>query len=135
MKSERGLFVIVIFSMAAFLVIPNFLRNAEAWQGGNSGFEGYHGVQMARGGGDEDRRGGEAEEGPRGGKAVEGPRGNVAAEGPRGNVAVGTRYQDLPDSAHPLIVGDRTYYLDDSGVYYLPCDDDWTVYCVVPAPQ
>jgi len=79
-------------------------------------------------------RGGRAFEGPRGGEAVEGPRGNVAVEGPRGNVAVGTRYNILPGSARVLIVGDRTYYVDDSGVYYLPCDDDDTVYCVVTAP-
>jgi hypothetical protein len=76
-----------------------------------------------------------AEAGPRGGRAVEGPRGNVAVEGPRGNVAVGTRYTVLPDSAKALILNNRTYYVDDSGVYYLPCDDDNTVYCVVPAPQ
>jgi len=71
----------------------------------------------------------------RGGGVVEGPRGDVAVEGPRGNVAVGTRYPVLPDSAHPTIMGDRTYYVDSGGVYYLPCDDDATVYCVVPAPQ
>ena len=75
-----------------------------------------------------------AEAGRRG-RAVEGPRGNTAAEGPRGNVAVGTRFNSLPDSAKPLIVGDQTYYVDDSGVYYLPCDDDDTVFCVVPAPN
>jgi hypothetical protein len=76
-----------------------------------------------------------AEAEPRGGRAVEGPRGNVAVEGPRGNVAVGTRYTVLPDSAKALILNNRTYYVDDSGVYYLPCDDDNTVYCVVPTPQ
>jgi hypothetical protein len=80
-------------------------------------------------------RGGRAAEGPRGGEVVEGPRGNVAAEGPRGNVAVGTRFNVLPDSAKPLVVSDRTYYVDASGVYYLPCVDDATVYCVVSAPQ
>jgi hypothetical protein len=74
------------------------------------------------------------EAGPRGERAVEGPRGG-AVEGPRGNVAVGTRYNVLPDSAKATIVGDRTYYVDGSGVYYLPCDDDTTVFCVVPAPQ
>ena len=74
-------------------------------------------------------------EAARAGRAVEGPRGGEAVEGPRGNVAVGTRYNSLPASARTLIVGDRTYYVDDSGIYYLPCDDDTTVYCVVPAPQ
>jgi len=95
--------MITFFLMAALMVFPYSLRNAEA--------------------------------GPRGGRAVEGPSGNVAVEGPRGNVAVGTRYNVLPDSAKALIVGDRTYYLDASGVYYLPCDDDTTVFCVVAAPQ
>jgi len=71
----------------------------------------------------------------RGGRAVEGPRGNIALEGPRGNVAVGTRYPALPPSARSVTVGERTYYVDDSGVYYLPCDDDATVYCVVPTPE
>ena len=76
-----------------------------------------------------------AEAGPRGGGAVEGPRGNVAVERPRGNVAVGMRCTVLPDSAKARILNNRTYYVDDSGVYYLPCDDDDTVFCVVPAPQ
>ncbi len=80
-------------------------------------------------------RGGEAVEGPRGAEAVEGPRGNVAVEGPRGNVAVGTRYNVLPASARRLVVGDQTYYVDEGGVYYLPCDDDDSVFCVVDAPQ
>ena len=71
----------------------------------------------------------------RGDRAYEGPRGNVAVEGPRGNVAVGTRYNVLPASAKPVVRGDRTYYVDDNDVYYLPCDDDDSVYCVVPAPE
>ena len=120
MKSRRGILLIAIFFMAAVMVFSCYLRNAEAWRGG-SAVEGP--------------RGGEAVEGPRGSEAVEGPRGNVAAEGPRGNVAVGTRFNSLPDSAKPLVVGDRTYYVDDNGVYYLPCDDDDTVFCVVSAPQ
>jgi hypothetical protein len=127
MISGRGLFIIAAIFMAAVLISPSFLRNAEAWPRGDSEFEEQRGVQVARGI--------EAARGPRGGEAVEGPRGNVAAEGPRGNVAVGTRYPVLPDSAKSLIVGDRTYFLDEGGVYYLPCDDDNTVYCVVPAPQ
>jgi hypothetical protein len=110
-KSERGVFDIAVFFIVAVTIFSCFIRNAEAGP-----------------------RGGRAFEGPRGGEAVEGPRGNVAVEGPRGNVAVGTRYNILPGSARVLIVGDRTYYVDDSGVYYLPCDDDDTVYCVVPAP-
>jgi hypothetical protein len=102
MKSGRGVFVVAIFFMAEVMGFSWFLKNAEAF---------------------------------RGGEAVEGPRGNVAVEGPRGNVAVGTRYNSLPASARSLVVGDRTYYVDGSGVYYLPCDDDGTVYCVVSAPQ
>ena len=86
-----------------------------------------------------------AEAGPRGGRAIEGPRGNMAVEGPRGNVAVGTRYTVLPASAKARILNNRTYYVDDSGVYYLSCDNDKTgfcpcdgddkVFCVVPAPE
>ena len=121
MKSKRSLFAISIIFMAAVMVFSCFLRNAEAGPRGGRAVEGP--------------RGGVAVEGPRGGTAIEGPRGNVAVEGPRGNVAVGTRYNVLPASARYLIVGDRTYYVDDSGVYYLPCDDDNTLYCVVPAPQ
>jgi hypothetical protein len=75
-----------------------------------------------------------AEAASRGG-AVQGPRGGVAVEGPRGNVAVGTRYNVLPPFARIVAVGNRTYYLDDSGVYYLPCEDDDTVFCVIAAPQ
>jgi hypothetical protein len=111
MKSDRGVFVIAIFLIVAAMIFSSFISNAEAGP-----------------------RGGRAFEGPRGGEAVEGPRGNVAVQGPRGSVAVGTRYNILPDSTRSVIVGDRTYYVDDSGVYYLPCDDDDTVYCVVPAP-
>ena len=111
MKPGSGVFMAAIFFMATTLAFPWHLRNAEAF------------------------RGGRALEGPRGGEAVEGPRGNAAVEGPRGNVAVGTRYNALPDSAHSVIVGDRTYYVDDSNVYYLPCDDDDSVFCVVPAPE
>lgn len=69
------------------------------------------------------------------GEVIRGPMGNVAVEGPRGNIAVGTRYNVLPASANPVIVRGQTYYVDGYGVYYLPCDDDDTVYCVVSAPQ
>jgi len=122
MKLGRGFFVIAIFLMAAVMVFSCLISNADAGP-----------------------RGGRAIEGPRGGEAVEGPRGNVAVEGPRGNVAVGTRYPVLPASAKALILNNRTYYVDDSYVYYLPCDDDNTgfcpcdgtdkVFCVVPAPE
>jgi len=112
MKPVRGFFGIAIIFIAAVMVFSCFLKNAEAWV-----------------------RGGGAVEGPRGGTAVEGPRGNTAVEGPRGNVAVGSRFNSLPDSAQSVFVGDRTYFMDNSGVYYLPCDDDNTVFCVVPAPQ
>lgn len=111
MKPGRGFFVVAISFMAAVTVFPGFLRNAEAM------------------------REGRAVEGPGGAEAVEGPRGNVAVEGPQGNVAVGTRYTVLPASAKSVLAGDRTYYVDDGGVYYLPCDDDATVFCVVPAPE
>jgi hypothetical protein len=112
MKLGRNHSVVAIFSMAAVMAFSClFMRNAEAFRGGG------------------------AVEGPRGGEAVEGPRGNVGVEGPRGNVAVGTRYNVLPASAQSVIVGDRTYYVDGSGVYYLPCDDDASVFCVVPAPK
>jgi hypothetical protein len=109
MRSGRGVFIIAI-CIAAAMVFFCFIKNGEAFREGG------------------------AFEGPRGGEAVEGPRGNVGVEGPRGNVAVGTRYNILPDSARSVVVGDRTYFIDDGGVYYLPCDDDDTVYCVVPAP-
>jgi len=122
MKSGRGVFAIAIFLMAAVIVLSCFLRNTEAGP-----------------------RGGRAVQGPRGGGVVEGPRGNVAVEGPRGNVAVGTRYPVLPASVKALIINNRTYYVDDGYVYYLPCDDDTTgfcpcdgddkVFCVVPAPE
>jgi hypothetical protein len=53
-------------------------------------------------------------------------------------VAVGRRVGDrvviLPENAGAVAVGDQMYYVDGS-VYYLPCADDNTVYCVVPAPQ
>ena len=111
MKSGRGVFGIEILFIVAIMIFSNFISDADAGP-----------------------RGGRAFEGPRGGEAVEGPGGNGAVKGPRGNVAVGTRYNILPDSARAVIVADRTYYVDDSDVYYLPCDDDDTVYCVVPAP-
>jgi hypothetical protein len=111
MKSRRGVSLIVWFFISIAIVFSCLISNGDAGP-----------------------RGGRTVEGPRGGETVEGPRGNVAVEGPRGNVAVGTRYNILPGSARALIVGERTYYVDDSGVYYLPCDDDDTVYCVVPAP-
>ena len=111
MKSGKSAFVIAICFIAAVVIFSCSIKNAEARP-----------------------RGGRAFEGPRGGEAVEGPGGNAAVQGPRGNVAVGTRYTILPVSARSVIVGDRTYYVDDSDVYYLPCEDDDTVYCVVPAP-
>lgn len=122
MKLRRDFFVIAISLMTIVVVFSCLLRNAEAGP-----------------------RGGRAVQGPRGGVAVEGPRGNVAVEGPRGNIAVGTRYTVLPASAKALILHNRTYYVDESDVYYLlcvddntgdcPCDGDVTVYCVVPTPE
>jgi hypothetical protein len=116
MNSKRSHFVIIVFFMMIIFVTLCFFNNAEA-----RGIEGS--------------RGGEAVEGPRGNVAVEGPQGNVAVEGPQGNVAVGARFPYLPDSANAIIVGDRTYNMDANGVYYLPCDDDNSVYCVVDPPS
>jgi hypothetical protein len=107
MNSKRSHFVITVFFMMIIFVSLCFFNNAEA-----------RGI-----------------EGSRGGEAVEGPRGNVAVEGPQGNVAVGARFPYLPDSANAIIVGDRTYNMDANGVYYLPCDDDNSVYCVVDPPN
>lgn len=65
--------------------------------------------------------------GPRGGAVAEGTDGGVIVRGPQGNGYVGWTVDDrmavLPDSANSLIVGDQTYYVDGSGVYYLPCCD------------
>lgn len=119
MKKAKIGFVIAVFCLATAMIFLSFSKNAQAWRG-----------RVVEG-----PLGGEAVEGLRGGEAVEGPRGNMAVEGPRGNIAVGTRFNVLPDSAQELVVGERTYYVDDAGVYYLPCDDDDTVYCVVVAPQ
>lgn len=69
------------------------------------------------------------------GEAVEGPRGNVAVHGEREKVAVGTRRAVLPYSARTVVVADRTYYVDENDVYYVPCEDDDTFYCVVAAPE
>ena len=129
MKSERAVFAFGILFVTVVMIFSCFLRNADAAPRGGGAVGGPRG-----GGAVEGPRGGEAVEGPRGGAAVVGPRGNVAVEGPRGNVAVGTRYNALPVSANPVVIGTQTYYLDDSGVYYLPCADDSTVYCVVAAP-
>ena len=87
------------------------------------------------------------EEGPRGGEAVEGVGGRAAVRTPDGNVytrtPAGDAYTDrqvarrldvLPYSALPVTVGDQVYY-QDGNTYYLPCPDDPTSYCVVPAPQ
>jgi len=126
MKLKRSLFGIAIFLLVTIMVSPCFLLNPQAFR-------------EERGG----QVGGGAREGEfavgRGGAAAEGRDGGVIVRGPQGNVyvgrAVGDRVAVLPDSANSLIVGDQTYYVDDSGVYYLPCNDDNTVYCVVPDPQ
>lgn len=127
MKLGRNLFGMAIFFMVTAMVFPFLLGDALAFRGERGGYVG---------GGE--REGGFAE-GPRGGGAAVGPDGGVVVRGPQGNVyvgrAVGDRVAVLPDSATALIVGDQTYYVDGSGVYYLPCDDDNTVYCVVPDPQ
>jgi hypothetical protein len=153
MKLGRSLFGISIFFIATVMVPSYFLQDVQA-------FRGERGDQVGRGEGEgefaERPRGGRAAEGPRGGAVAEGPRddavverprddsvvegpyGGVVARGPQGNVyvgrAVGDRVAVLPDPVNSLTVGDQTYYLDDSGFYYQPCDDDNTVYCVVPGP-
>jgi hypothetical protein len=127
MKLGRSLFGIAIFFIVTVVASPCFLRNAQA-------FREERGGQVGRG-----EREGEFAVGPRGGAVAEGAEGGVIVRGPQGNVyvgrAVGDRVAVLPDSANSLIVGDQTYFVDGSGVYYLPCDDDNTVYCVVPDPQ
>jgi len=118
-ETRRGL-VVVVLMLVAFMTVPGLLGQAAAVHFGGRAVEGP--------------RGGEAVEGVRG-EAVEGPRGNLAVEGARGHVEVGRRYDVLPDNVNTVYVGDVTYYVDDAGVYYLPCEDDDTVYCVVEAPQ
>jgi hypothetical protein len=162
MKLGRSLFGIAIFFIVTVMVSPYFLLDAQAFRGerGDQVGRGEGEVESAEGPrGDravEGPRGGRAAEGPRGGTVAEGPRddavverprddavvegpyGGVVARGPQGNVyvgrAVGDRVAVLPDPVNSLTVGDQTYYLDDSGFYYQPCDDDNTVYCVVPGP-
>jgi hypothetical protein len=136
MKLDRSLLTLTIFFMVAVVVSPCFLHNAQA-------FREERGVYVGEGEREReyavDRRGGAAVEGPRGGAAAAGPDGGVVVRGPQGNVyvgrAVGDRVGYLPDSASPLIVGGQTYFVDDSGVYYLQCEDDSTAFCVVPDPQ
>ena len=111
MKSGRVVLWIAIFFMAAVVVFSCYSRNAEARRGG-----------------------GRPVVGP-GGGAVGGPTDNLPAEKPRGDVGVGTRFNSLPASAKARIVGGVTYYVDDDDVYYLPCEDDPTVYCVVEPPE
>jgi hypothetical protein len=125
-KPQRSLFRIAIFFTVAAVISPFVLPEALAFRGEGRGYYG----------------GGEREgwyvEGPRGGAAAVGPYGGVAVRGPEGNVAVGRTVGDrvafLPDNASAVFVGDQMYYVDGS-VYYLPCADDSTDYCVVPAPQ
>jgi len=162
MKLGRSLFGIAIFFIVTVMVSPCFLQDAQAFRGKRGGQVGRgeregESAEGPRGGAVvEGPRGGAVVEGPRGGAAAEGPRdnavverprddavvegpdGGVVARGPQGNVyvgrAVGDRVSVLPDPVNSLTVGDQTYYLDNSGFYYQPCDDDNTVYCVVPGP-
>ncbi len=53
---------------------------------------------------------------------------------PRDGAAPGNRISKLPDSATITIVGNQAYYLDSSGIYYMPCDND-SAYCVVAQPE
>ncbi len=152
MKREKNLFGGIIFLVAAVMVFPCFLPNALAFREGGGG---RVGGGEREGELSEGARGGEVAEGPRGGEVAEGPRGGVAAEGyrgvdvavgpegraiargPGGNVyagRVGDRVNVLPETAEMLAWGNQTYYVDGA-TYYLPCQDDNTVYCVVPSPQ
>jgi hypothetical protein len=152
-KSEKRFFIAAIFLIGAVMIFPCLLPNAQAFRGGGGG--GREGGGEREGEFSEGARGSEFAEGPRGGEVAEGPRGGVAAEGfrggeaavgpegraiakgPQGNVdagRVGERVHILPETAEMLAWGDRTYYVN-GGVYYLPCTDDNTAYCVVPAPQ
>ena len=127
MKLHRNLIrLATFFTVAATIflwIVPDASAFREERRGYSGGFE----------------REGEVVEGPRGGAAAVGPYGGAAVRGPGGNVVVGRpvgeRVAILPDSATAVAVGDQMYYVDGSGVYYLPCEDDSTVYCVVPAPQ
>jgi hypothetical protein len=153
MKLGRSLFGIAIFFTVTVMVSFYFLQDAQAFRGERSD-------QVGRGEREgefaEGPRGGVAVEGPRGGVAaegpsdnavverprdeavVEGPDGAVVARGPQGNVyvgrAMGDRVAVLPDPINSFTVGGQTYYLDNSGIYYQPCADDNTVYCVVSGP-
>jgi len=136
MKPQRILSRIAVFFMMAAVISPCLLPDALAFREERRGY--YGGVER------EDEfavgpRGGAAAVGPHGGAVAVGPYGGVAVRGPQGNVlvgrAVGDRVVILPDSATAVAVGDQMYYVDASGVYYLPCTDDATVFCVVPAPQ
>jgi hypothetical protein len=126
-KLRRSLFGIAIFFIVTAMLSPCLLQDAQA-------FREERGGQVGRG-----ERDGEVVEGRRGGAAAAGPDGGVVVRGPQGNVyvrrPVGDRVAYLPDSATPLIVGDQTYFVDDSGAYYLQCSDDDTFFCVVPDPQ
>ena len=117
-----GIVCIVAATLSAYLA-------ADAWA--------FRGERRGDYGGFE--RDGVAVEGPRGGAAVVGPYGGAAVRGPAGNTyvgrPVGERVAVLPDSATAVAVGDQMYYVDGIGGYYLPCEDDSTVFCVVPAPQ
>jgi hypothetical protein len=123
MKTHRRIFRIAVLFMLVAAISPCLLAEALAFRGERRGYE----------------REGAYIEGPRGGAAAVSPYGGVAVRGPEGNVAVGRTVGDrvaiLPDNASAVAVDDQMYYVDSSGVYYLPCADDNTVYCVVPAPQ
>ena len=113
------------FAMTA-AILTAVVPEASAFREERRGY--YGGVERERG----------FAEGPRSGAAAVGPYG-TAVRGPAGNVyvgrSVGDRVDVLPDTATAVAVGDQMYYVDGSGVYYLPCEDDSTVYCVAPAPQ
>ncbi len=152
MKFKQKFFVTVIFLIVASMVFPCFLPNVLAFRGGGGGRAGggerggefsedSRDSEVAEGPRDGEVNrgpyGGVAAEGSRGGEAAVGPEGRAIARGPEGNVyagRVGDRVAVLPETADMLAVGERTYYVD-GGVYYLPCDDDNSSYCVVPAPQ
>ena len=63
------------------------------------------------------------------------PGGVEAVEGPRGNIVVGTRVNTLPATAHVVVVGGTTYYVDGAVYYQADTSSSDVVYVVVPAPQ
>jgi len=112
MKFESGCIGVVIFTLVIGLASPYLFKNAYAREAEKSSFEA-----------------------PRVVEPIEESKENVVEDGQRGDLAVGSRYTVLPDSANAVIINSLTYYMDINGIYYFPCSDDDSVFCVVEAPQ